>query len=98
MNPFIRKTERLIRELAEDKIFSIKFIKRSSGEERLMVCRLDVNKDIKGEGHKFEPIERGLLSVYDMQKKAYRFVNLATASEIHVAGKVLVLTDKGEWE
>ena len=43
-----------------------------------MVCRQGVAKYVKGKGLKFKPEERSLIGVYDMHKKAYRFISLNT--------------------
>lgn len=65
-------------------IFTVEFIKRTNGEKRLMNCRRNVQKGVKGVGLKFDPAEKGLLVVYDMQKLnegtgekgAFRMINL----------------------
>lgn len=67
------------------RIFSCIFIKRN-GEERKMLCRTGVKKGVKGIGLAFDPIEKGLISVYDMQKKDYRFVPIDRILEIKLKG------------
>jgi len=72
------------------KIFSIKFTKRTTGEERQMTCRTGV------EGHKVAaPSKPGLdfkkhdlISVFDMQKQAYR--------SIPIEG-IFAIKQDGEW-
>lgn len=59
---------------AGGKIFSCKFVKRTDGTVRKMVARTGVAKDLSGEGRSWDPGERGLLPVYDMQAKAYRMI------------------------
>ena len=68
------------------KIFSAVFTKKD-GEKRKMVCRQGVAKYVKGVGLKFKPEERSLIGVFDMHKKAYRFINLETLEKIRVQGK-----------
>ena len=68
------------------KIFSAVFTKKD-GEKRKMVCRQGVAKYVKGVGLKFKPEERSLIGVFDMHKKAYRFINLATLEKIKVKGR-----------
>ena len=68
------------------KIFSAVFTKKD-GEKRKMVCRQGVAKYVKGVGLKFKPEERDLIGVFDMHKKAYRFINLETLEKIRVQGK-----------
>ena len=67
------------------KIFSAVFTKKD-GEKRKMVCRQGVAKYVKGIGLKFKPEERSLIGVFDMHKKAYRFINLETLEKIKVKG------------
>ncbi len=69
------------------KIFSAVFTKKD-GEKRTMVCRQGVAKYVKGVGLKFKPEERSLIGVFDMHKKAYRFINLETLEKIKVKGRV----------
>ena len=68
------------------KIFSAVFTKKD-GEKRQMVCRQGVAKYVKGVGLKFKPEDKELIGVFDMHKKAYRFINLSTLEKIRVKGK-----------
>lgn len=70
------------------KIFSVKFIKRTTGEEREMVCRTGVKKDLKGGELAFDPIAKNLLMVYDMQKKGYRSIPIENILEIKIRGEL----------
>ena len=67
------------------KIFSAVFVKKN-GEKRKMVCRQGVAKYVKGVGLKFKPEDRDLIGVFDMHKKAYRFINIKTLEHIKVKG------------
>ena len=67
------------------KIFSAVFTKKD-GEKRKMVCRQGVAKYVKCVGLKFKPEEKDLIGVFDMHKKAYRFINTSTLEEIKVKG------------
>jgi len=67
------------------KIFSAVFTKKD-GEKRKMVCRRSVAKYVKGIGLKFKPEERDLVGVFDMHKKAYRFINLKTLEQLRIKG------------
>ena len=64
-------------------IFSVVFLKKD-GTIRRMICRLGVKKYVNGKGLKYDPIERGLLGVFDMQKEAYRMINLETIMNINM--------------
>ena len=67
------------------KIFSAVFTKKD-GEKRKMVCRRSVAKYVKGVGLKFKPEERDLIGVFDMHKKAYRFISINTLEQLKVKG------------
>jgi len=71
---------------SEGTIFSCHFIKKN-GDYRKMVCRLGVNKGVKGIGMKYDPIARNLLPVFDMQKNAFRMINFETIQHLKVRGK-----------
>tara|TARA_Y100000310_G_scaffold335156_1_gene416502 strand:- start:476 stop:757 length:282 start_codon:yes stop_codon:yes gene_type:complete len=75
------------------KIFSAVFTKKD-GEKRKMVCRRGVAKYVKGVGLKFKPEERNLIGVFDMHKKAYRFINIKTLEQIRVKGTTYTIKEK----
>ena len=66
-------------------IFSVVFLKKD-GSIRRMLCRFGVKKHLKGGKLAFDPRERKLLVVFDMQKEAYRMINLETISNITMKG------------
>ena len=70
----------------ENKIFSVIFIKKD-GTMRKMNCKRKVKKHLKGGKLAFNPIVKGLLSVYDMVNKGYRFINLNTLISIKIENK-----------
>lgn len=72
---------------SEGKIFRVEFYKRTTDELRVMVARIGVKKNLTGEGQKFNPAERGLMTVWDMQKQAYRMINLDTVVSLKLAGE-----------
>tara|TARA_Y100001963_G_C6476099_1_gene306748 strand:- start:187 stop:465 length:279 start_codon:yes stop_codon:yes gene_type:complete len=69
----------------KNNIFSVVFLKKD-GSIRRMLCRFGVKKHLKGGSLKFDPIKKGLLVVFDMQKKGYRMLNLKTISYINMKG------------
>ncbi len=73
------------------KIFAAVFTKKN-GEKRKMVCRQGVAKYVTGKGLKFKPEERNLIGVFDMHKKAYRFINVKTLQSLKVKGKEYKVT------
>ena len=76
-----------IRELAGNNIFTATFVKKN-GEVRVMNCRLNVKKHLKGGGLKYDAKARNLLPVFDMQKEAYRMINISTLIELKINGEV----------
>ena len=67
------------------KFFSAVF-KKKNGEMRLMTCRTKVKKYLKGVGLKFKPQDKGLVTVFDLHKGAYRFINLMTLERLKMNG------------
>ena len=55
--------------------FTVEFTKKD-GTHRVMNCRMGVRKHLKGGDLNYNPVEKGLLTVFDMQKNAYRCVPL----------------------
>ena len=73
------------------KIFSAVFRKKD-GTKRKMNCRRGVSKYVKGIGLKFKPEEHALIGVFDMHKKAYRFINLETLEQLSFKGITYKIT------
>lgn len=77
-----------IKRLVEDnRIFSVEFIKRTTGEVRLMVARLGVDRRT-GAGRAWTDEEKNVLTVWDMQKQAYRCIPIENILRIKHHGKV----------
>lgn len=77
-------TEEAIREAvkkANGRIFSVEFVKKDN-TVRKMICRTGVKKHLKGGELAYDPIEKGLLAVFDMEKAEYRMINLRTIINI----------------
>ena len=68
------------------KIFSAVFTKKD-GERRKIICRRGVSKYVTGKGLGFNLASRELIGVYDMHKKAYRFINIKTLEKIKINGE-----------
>ena len=78
-------------EIAGDgKIASADFIKKD-GSLRKMVFRTKVTKGVTGEGMKYNPSDYGLRTVFDMQKGAFRHINLETVISIRAKGELHVV-------
>ena len=77
------------------RIFSAVFTKKD-GEKRLMNCRLKVKKYVKGVGRKFDPSDKGLIGVFDLQKDQHRFINLNTLESLKIQGVEYLITNNKE--
>jgi len=71
------------------KIFSVTFQKKN-GEIRNMNARLGVTKGLTGKGMAWKPTSKGMLPVYDVQKREYRMVNFNTLLSIKMEGKTYI--------
>jgi len=58
------------------RIFKVVFSRRSDGRQRELLCRTSVKVNQAGGTIPFDPISLGLFSVYDVQKRSYRFIPL----------------------
>jgi|TARA_Y100000310_G_scaffold219501_1_gene220900 hypothetical protein len=74
------------------KVFGVTFIKRSTGEIRNGSYRTGVRKGVTGEGRKFDPEEKGLFGVYDMNN-GFRFISLEGLLSITVGGVTYIVLD-----
>ena len=82
-------TQDSIRQLIESskgKIFSVCFTKKD-GTDRVMVGKLGVKKHLKG-GDSTTAHLRYLITCFDMQKGAYRSINLETVKWVKLGGTV----------
>ena len=71
----------------DGKLASCEFIKKD-GSLRKMVFRTKVTKGVTGEGMKYNPSDYGLRTVFDMQKRAFRHINLQTVQTISAHGAI----------
>lgn len=74
-------------EKSNGKIFSIKFIKRTSGELREMTCRLNVTKYLAGGERAYDPKPYRLIFVFDMIRKGYRSIDIEGIKQIKIDGE-----------
>jgi len=68
------------------KIFRVTFTKRSTGETRILVGRLGVTSALKGGTMSYNPTDKGLMTVYDVQKKGYRMIPIEGLQEVRFQG------------
>lgn len=70
------------------KIFTVEFIKRSDGKVRVLNGRLGVHKGLKGEGQRYDPASRGLVTVYDLKNEGYRMIPLESIQKLKANKKL----------
>jgi hypothetical protein len=70
-----------------NQFFTVTFVKRETGETRVMNCRKGVRSKGSG-GLKFDPAKKRLVSVFDMQKGGFRFISLDEIRRVALQGKV----------
>jgi len=78
-------TVRSMIESSGDKTFGVVFTKKN-GELRNMNCRLGVKSKLRG-GQSTTAHKPNLVTVYDMNKRDYRCINLDTVKSLNIAGK-----------
>lgn len=79
------KVEAFLKDL-KGEMFGIDYIKQDE-TSRSLTGRLDV-APLKGGKNKVEALDRSYLTVFDVEKRGYRTVNLDTATRLRVNGKV----------
>jgi hypothetical protein len=72
----------MINGIKNGEIFSVEFVKRTNGEIRLMNCRKGVTKYLAGGELKFDPTEKKLIPVFDVQKGEYRSISADAITKV----------------
>jgi hypothetical protein len=70
---------------SKGKIFTVTFVKKD-GSTRIMNARLGVKAYLQGGSLPYNPEEKGLLPLFDIQIKSYRVINLKTITELTIGG------------
>lgn len=78
----------IIEQTRSGEIFSATFIKKD-GTLRKIKARCGVKKGTNGVGLSFDPLTKNLLPVFDMDKQAFRMINLNTLKEVKIKGKTI---------
>lgn len=81
-----------VKKLVGNKIFTAIFTKKD-GSVRKMNCRLQVKKHLKGGTKKYDAASLNYLTVYDLQKKAYRTINVNTLKQLKFQGQTFAFQD-----
>ena len=75
---------------SKGKFFTISFIKKDKTERR-MTARIGVKKGINGQGMKYNPLDYGMKSVYDMANLDWRMINFKTATKLKINKKDYII-------
>ena len=81
------KAKQMVVDCKDGKFFTVEFVKRTTGEIRVMNCRKGVHKGVNGNGLKFEPMAKDLVGVFDIPKKQYRFISLDEIKSVRINKK-----------
>jgi len=74
-------------------IFTVDFIKRTTGELRKMVCRFGVTSALQGGEKSFKDSDHDLKTVFDMQKQAYRSIALESIIRMRIHGQKYLIEE-----
>ena len=77
-----------LRSLLGNQIFGATFEKRD-GTMRTGAFRLKVSKDITGTGSSYDRFARGNMTVWDMEKGAYRTIRIEALQELRCHGTTI---------
>lgn len=79
-----------IKKIVGNKIFSAIFTKKD-GTERKILCRLGVKKHLKGGVKKYDTESLNYLTVYSLDSRGYRTLNLNTIKQLKANGNTYIL-------
>lgn len=89
METLAQKKARIIKAVSNNgKIFTVRFVKKD-GQERVMNCRKGVVKHLTGTGKDYKQPPPHLVTVWDLQVKGYRKINLNTLLQVRGNGQVI---------
>jgi hypothetical protein len=88
-------TQEMIERARSGRFFTVEFVKRTTGELRVMTCRLGVSKGVTGKGMAFDPASRELLTVWDVKAQGHRMVNLRDLRSLTMDGERFTWTPEG---
>ncbi len=77
-----------IKKLVGSRIFSATFTKKD-GSLRKILCKLGVKKHLKGGKKGYDSEALNYLTVYSLDSRGYRTLNLNTLTQIKANGKVI---------
>lgn len=84
----------MLTEVNDGLFFSVKFVKRTDGTVREMVCRKGVTKALRGGALAYNPTAKNLVNVFDVQAGDYRNINLEGLLSVKMNGNVFEVVGK----
>lgn len=69
------------------RIFTVIFIKRSTGKEKKLFARVGVKTRQKGKGLRYNSSEKKLIVVYDMKERTYKSIPIDGIEAVTIRGK-----------
>ena len=82
-----KQAKHLLQKMQKDnRMFSLQFIKKD-GTKRVMLARFNVSKGLTGKGAKYNAEDYNLMTVFDINKSAYRSVPLDRLLWLRTKGK-----------
>lgn len=82
--------DELLKELESGRFATVIFTKKN-GEVRKLTGRMGVKKALRGGQKAYDDASKGIVTIYDSQKKAYRSIKVESISEVHANGKRIVV-------
>lgn len=80
-------------EALNGKIFSVDFIKRSTGEKRTMRATTNYRKHLAGGEAAYDFSAKSLIPVWDLDKKAFRSIPTDSVMVIRALGATITVRD-----
>ena len=80
------EAQQKIKDYKGSQFFTVEFVKRTTGDTRVMNCRKGVRKGTKGGSLSFNPIDKGLVGVFDIPKGQHRFISLDEIKRVSIGG------------
>jgi len=87
----LKQAAQLLQDKKDGRFFTVTFVKRSTGERRVMNCRKGVVKFLRGGELPYDASEKNLVTVFDVPKRDYRSINLDTVKGIRADKEVYVV-------
>lgn len=75
---------------SKGRFFTITFVKKDNSVRR-MTARTGVKIGVNGQGMKYNPMDYGMKSVFDMAKLEWRMINFKTATRLKINKKDYVI-------